>query len=184
LVCGAPACRCGDAHDDGTTIIDLPRRSTMPRGPLDTYRTHAGDFRLSEQTAKARGLVPDGDALPRAVRRRLASEARLNPGEVAGVAAAYAELSDGERAEALRALALTKPRQLRERAVEYVGAIEEAPTGPAAVLTGTIGDVLASLDAIDDEDRARAVAGELLEAERAGQARKSLVAELERRAGE
>lgn len=183
--------------------------------PVALYSTRTGDFRLTEETAKRRGLIPDGDKLPPAAARRLRVEGRLSNDEVEKAAKAYAGLSDSGRADFLSSLAMTSPRGVRDAIAEVKGvklgepvdrttalagashteaerpaprvADDAAPAvDTAALLEGRVGDVTDHLDRVaktGGDGAARTAAAELLEAERAGKARKSLVAELERRAG-
>jgi hypothetical protein len=188
----------------------MPQRGA----PLATYSTATGDFRLDEDEARRRGLIPDGDRLPAKVARRLRTEAGLTTEQVTKAAADYGKLGDAKRGELLEAVAMARPRNLRAVAgdvfksfdpdaeVEAEGADtalagadytelerptpapdpEAAPsTDTAALLEGRVGDVTDHLDRVaktGGEGAARTAAAELLEAELAGKARKSLIAEL------
>lgn len=187
--------------------------------PVTTYSTATGDFRLTEDTAKRRGLIPDGDRLPPAVARRLRTEARLTTGQVTDAASDYGRLGDAKRGELLDAVAMARPRDLRSvagevfksfdpdakvdpeavdaalRGADFTEAERPAPRTPeaeapatdtAALLEGRVGDVTDHLDRVaktSGDGAAKTAAAELLVAEKAGKGRKSLVAELERRAG-
>jgi hypothetical protein len=87
----------------------MPQRGA----PLATYSTATGDFRLDEDEARRRGLIPDGDRLPAKVARRLRTEAGLTTEQVTKAAADYGKLGDAKRGELLEAVAMARPRNLR-----------------------------------------------------------------------
>jgi glycosyltransferase involved in cell wall biosynthesis len=185
-VCGAAGCSCspgevGERLTRGVTIIDAVR----PGGAIAVYRTFRGDFRFTPAGAQRAGLVPtpDDDRLPAAVERRFHRDAWPV------LRRAYAGASERSRARFLSEVAELNPGALADRAAELVAELAKgvpastpAPREPvpAGLDAGTIpegraGDVLEW--AGQDPERL----GRALEAELAGKARKTLIAELERR---
>lgn len=180
-ICGASSCSCGPSAKDvhGGLIVTVYPQS--PRGaPLAVYKTWRGDSRLNETHAIRQGLLPDPEspALPRPVARRLANESRLD-----AVADAYAGASDEAKAHFLAEVAIRAPRPLADHLDELLAGLSRnvAPAAPktdeaeaAGKVRGRVGDVLAWVGSSSER------ALEALEAERAGKARGTLIAELEK----
>lgn len=182
-ICAKASCACGPSTADLAKgiVIELPGRSREPRD-LKTYRTHNGDFRLTETTAAARGLAP-ADTLVRPVLKRLANEAGLDLDAIEELTDRYEASPVAARSDFHTELALVKPRSLADELPRIAALLDasnprKAPT-PAdpdtEVPTGRVGDVLEWAD----HDRERLTAA--LETERSGKARSSLLTELERR---
>lgn len=178
-VCGASNCACGDS---GIVIKPASRRGL----PVRVYRTAAGHFRLNEDDARRRGLLPDGAELPAPARKLLlAAGVELDPHVIA-----YARANDDAREAYLEDVHAHRRLALADRAGDFLEALGAAPPAPeepgledltnpdepAALQPGArVGEVIAW--AGDDPDRIR----HALDEERARPTpRPTLVAELER----
>lgn len=188
-VCKASGCACtpGDVRGSmrGQAVGEFPDAPTSS-GPKAVYRTYRGDFRFSEAHAIAEGLIPHGDTLAPRLLRRLSSA--LDPTDLAVIADAYQLATTAARAAFLTELATVKPAAIARKAPELAHALTtavaapsepqpdpEGPGGDEQPPDGRIGDILAWVGT--DLDRTKAA----LEAEEAGKARPTLVAELRRR---
>lgn len=128
-------------------------------GPIRTYRTYAGDYRLKPASAIRRGYAPapNSDRLPRQVVRRLRRIGVAGP-DVAAAEEAYAALDDDGKAEALASFWLLPDRYLRSvlagqagdtipRQAEATGTARtatevEVDDGLTAALRGRVADVV------------------------------------------
>lgn len=179
-VCGARDCACGTS---GVNIVKPTRRGL----PVRTYRTARGHFRLNEDDARRRGLLPDGPELPEHTRRALGA-AKVEPLE--DHVEAYARANDDAREAYLGGVAELHAHALRSRAGELLEALKAAPPAPPdgdgldAIIPpegpapgSRVGEVLAWAGE-DPERLAKAIADESA----APHPRPTLIAELERRA--
>lgn len=183
-VCGARNCACG-AEASGVTVRRPARRGL----PLRVYRTASGHFRLNEDDAKRRGLLPDGPNIPAQVRRLL----NLAGIDLAPHLRAYADANDDAREAYLAGIQIIRPAQVADAADELLEALEAAPPAeedddegspePLEVVDelragARVGEVLAWAG----EDRQRLT--QALDLERASSSpRPTLIAELERLLG-
>lgn len=176
-VCGARDCACGDS---GINVLPTARRGL----PVREYRTAKGHFRLNEDDARRRGLLPNGAELPLPTRRLLT----LAGVDLAPITEAYARANDDAREAYLAGVAALHTQALATKAAELLEALEAAPAAPTepgalADLTepevapgARVGEVLTW--AGDDPDRIR----QALTLERdAKTPRPTLIVELERR---
>lgn len=120
----------GAALAAGAPIPNPPKGSRV----LRTYRTHAGDFRYSEDAAITRGLIPGPSGLlPRAVALRL-RKAGARADVVELIAQQYVKADDVGKAKALADLALTTDNALRGMVADLAASIDvgdvEAPAAP------------------------------------------------------
>lgn len=110
---------------------------------LKTYRTADGDFRLSESSAMARGLLPSPSGLlPAPVARRLRRNGATTP-IIEGIATSYVTLEGDEaKASFLQDLAMTPDRVLKTRMAELVaehGSGDALVDGDGAAKSGVDG---------------------------------------------
>lgn len=119
-VCGTAGATCGHggSEDFTATIVEGPNVDDDLHVAI--YRTHLGDFRLNTRDAIARGLLSDGDELPRPVALRL-RKAGASDTQVGELATAYASWAPEDRDAFLAALAAIRPKGL-------LAAISEANT--------------------------------------------------------
>jgi hypothetical protein len=158
----------------------LPDGDRLPAAVARRLRVAGGlNPEQVEHVAKRYAKLNDGDRAAALEELALVGDRRL--GET--VREGY-KVKDADPVGKAEALAGTDYTDL-ERPPAEDGAVDAtaatAALDPAALLGGRVGDVTDYLDRLEP-DVAKAAAGELLEAERAGKARTTLVAELERRA--
>lgn len=188
-LCGAAGCVCAP---DAVTVYDsLNVRIFSPapdrRGPVKTYRTFRGDFRLSESHAIELGYAADPEEaeLVGAARDRLAQAV---PEELDRIEVLYRTASYPSRNAFLAAVAVRRDNVLAKVIDELVDELvtgasptasssssaEALDAGAEAALRGRVGDVLAWVG--DDPERAQRA----LESEVSGKKRSTLITELER----
>jgi hypothetical protein len=155
-ICQAAACSCGPV--DGSRGNPVIRQPTKKGQPLTVYRTARGDFRLSEESARRQGILPDGPNVPRQANVKLPFEL------VDDFANAYAGATDDARALVLLDIAAHRrytpaqaARAIEELRADLAPAVIETTTEPAdeddPPISGRVGEVLAW--AGDDEVRMR-----------------------------
>lgn len=130
-ICGAAKCACG-AENSGVTVFPPSRKGQ----PLSTYRTARGQYRLNDDHARRKGLLPDGPELPQAVRRLLiAAKVEVDP-----AVKAYARANDEARAKYLLAVHELHAQALRARADDLLLELLEADPAPAAPIEPKVDD--------------------------------------------